>query len=90
MLPGASGPPAAMALDGSSRGAPSRVPEDDGWIEDEAVGLAEMVESYERNLVVQALTRMRGAVSAAARALGISRGALQYKIKKYGIQTVFL
>lgn len=47
--------------------------------------LEEVVGAFERNLIVQALTASRGRVAAAARMLCVSRGALQYKIRKYGI-----
>lgn len=47
--------------------------------------LADKVEAYERQLVVEALKHTGNCVAEAARMLGISRGALQYKVKKYGI-----
>jgi DNA-binding NtrC family response regulator len=40
---------------------------------------------HERQLVVNALERARGNQSHAARALGIGRDALRYKMKKYGL-----
>jgi DNA-binding NtrC family response regulator len=40
---------------------------------------------HERQLVVSALERARGNQSQAARALGIGRDALRYKMKKYGL-----
>ncbi len=40
---------------------------------------------HERQLVVSALERARGNQSLAARALGIGRDALRYKMKKYGL-----
>lgn len=49
------------------------------------VMLADKIEAYERQLLIEALKRTQGCVTKAARALGVSRGALQYKIKKYDI-----
>ena len=40
---------------------------------------------HERQLLVQALERAKGNQSQAARALGIGRDALRYKLKKYGL-----
>ena len=40
---------------------------------------------HERQLVVTALERVKGNQSEAARALGIGRDALRYKMKKYGL-----
>jgi DNA-binding NtrC family response regulator len=40
---------------------------------------------HERQLLVQALERAKGNQSRAARALGIGRDALRYKLKKYGL-----
>ena len=40
---------------------------------------------HERQLLVQALDRAKGNQSQAARALGIGRDALRYKLKKYGL-----
>lgn len=40
---------------------------------------------HERQLVLQALERAKGNQSQAARALGIGRDALRYKMKKYGL-----
>ena len=48
--------------------------------------LPETQKSQEREMVFQALEDSRGNVSQAARALGISRQLLHYKMKKYGIQ----
>jgi DNA-binding NtrC family response regulator len=41
----------------------------------------------ERSLIVQALAREGGNVSRAARALGISRDTLRYRMEKHGLQT---
>jgi DNA-binding protein Fis len=40
---------------------------------------------HERQLVVSALEKANGNQSHAARALGIGRDALRYKMKKYGL-----
>ncbi|MGA8109793.1 MAG: helix-turn-helix domain-containing protein, partial [Acidobacteriaceae bacterium] len=40
---------------------------------------------HERQLVASALEKARGSQSQAARALGIGRDALRYKMKKYGL-----
>ena len=48
--------------------------------------LPETQKSQEREMVFQALEDSRGNVSQAARALGISRQLLHYKMKKYAIQ----
>lgn len=47
--------------------------------------LTDKIEEYERQLLVEALKAFQGCVAKAARELGISRGALQYKLKKYNI-----
>ena len=47
--------------------------------------MADKLEAFERQLVTEALKKQQGCVAKAARELNISRGALQYKIKKYGI-----
>lgn len=47
--------------------------------------LADKLEAYERQLLIEALKGTQGCVAKAARALGVSRGALQYKVKKYDV-----
>lgn len=47
--------------------------------------LTDRLEEYERQLLIDALKDSLGCVAKAARALGISRGALQYKVKKHNI-----
>lgn len=47
--------------------------------------LAERMASLERSFIVDALVACNGSVASTARRLDISRGALQYKIKKYNI-----
>lgn len=47
--------------------------------------LAELVECYEKQLIIEALNRSHGIVVKAAELLGISRTTLQYKVKKYAI-----
>ncbi|WON75889.1 helix-turn-helix domain-containing protein [Serratia sp. UGAL515B_01] len=48
--------------------------------------LNQLVEEYERQLIVNALNRSNGRVVGAANYLRISRTTLHYKIKKYGIK----
>jgi len=43
------------------------------------------LEAYEHHLLVEALKESQGCVAKAARTLGVSRGALQYKVKKHNI-----
>jgi len=45
------------------------------------------IESAERELIVSALERAEGNVSAAARMLGITRNTLRYRIRKHGLET---
>lgn len=47
--------------------------------------LTDKLEEYERQLLIEALKVFGGCVAKAARALGVSRGALQYKVKKHNI-----
>jgi DNA-binding NtrC family response regulator len=62
------------------REASSPLPQQSGAISDDAP-LAE----HERQLVVSALEKAKGNQSQAARALGIGRDALRYKMRKYGL-----
>jgi DNA-binding NtrC family response regulator len=48
--------------------------------------LKEATESYERNLIEQALVESQGSKSKAAKKLNLTRQSLQYKINKYGIK----
>jgi Nif-specific regulatory protein len=48
-------------------------------------GLFRAVESYERDLILDALRGSRGNRSQAAKLLKVSERVLSYKIKKYGI-----
>jgi len=48
---------------------------------------ANHIESAERALIVQALDRASGNVSAAARLLGITRNTLRYRLRKYGLES---
>lgn len=50
------------------------------------ISITQRVDQYERALIVDALKQYRGSVMATAKALGIARGTLQYKIKKYCIE----
>ena len=49
------------------------------------VGEDASLAEHERQLVVSALEKAQGNQSHAARALGIGRDALRYKMKKYGL-----
>ncbi len=48
---------------------------------------ANHIEGAERALIVQALDRASGNVSAAARLLGITRNTLRYRLRKYGLES---
>lgn len=48
--------------------------------------LTDKLEAYEHQLLIEALKESRGCVAKAARTLGVSRGALQYKVKKHNIE----
>ncbi len=48
--------------------------------------LKETVDSYERNLIEQALQEFSGNKNKAAKKLNLTRQSLQYKIEKYGIK----
>jgi len=48
--------------------------------------LKETVDSYERNLIEQALQEFSGNKNRAAKKLNLTRQSLQYKIEKYGIK----
>ena len=45
------------------------------------------VDAYEKELVFEALKRAKGNQSVAARILGTSQRIVNYKIRKYGIDT---
>jgi two-component system, NtrC family, response regulator AtoC len=45
------------------------------------------IESAERSLIIEALERAGGNVSAAARLLGVTRNTLRYRIRKHGLET---
>jgi hypothetical protein len=47
--------------------------------------LAELVEAFERNVIVQALVRHRGALPAVARELDIAPGELDHKIHHHAL-----
>ena len=49
-------------------------------------GGSKPIESAERSLIVEALERAGGNVSAAARLLGVTRNTLRYRIRKYGLE----
>jgi DNA-binding NtrC family response regulator len=48
-------------------------------------GLDEALETLERRMIERALTEAGGVAQRAAKILGIGRGAMQYKLKKYGL-----
>ena len=48
-------------------------------------GLKELTESYERNLIIDALEKSRGNAAAAARLLRTTERIINYRIKKLGI-----
>ncbi|MEW6350854.1 MAG: sigma-54 dependent transcriptional regulator [Thermodesulfobacteriota bacterium] len=50
-------------------------------------GLADTLESIEERMIRQALKRASNVQAQAAKALGLSRSNLQYKMKKYGISS---
>ena len=50
-------------------------------------GLAETLEAIEERMIRQALKRASNVQAQAAKALGLSRSNLQYKLKKYGISS---
>lgn len=52
---------------------------------DDIVSLADTIESIECGIIARALQESRGNISRAAERLNITRQALQYKIKKYGL-----
>jgi DNA-binding NtrC family response regulator len=74
--------PAALLAEPStlSSDAIPRSPDQPSTLQEDA-SLAE----HERQLVVSALEKAQGNQSHAARALGIGRDALRYKMKKYGL-----
>jgi two-component system response regulator AtoC len=45
------------------------------------------IDDVERSLLVEALERSSGNISAAARILGITRNTMRYRIRKYGLET---
>lgn len=48
--------------------------------------LSAVIDDNEKRTIVSALLQSRGNVSRAAKSLGMSRGALYYRLKKYGIR----
>lgn len=51
-----------------------------------ADNLKKATESYERNLIEQAIREFNGNKNKAAKKLSLTRQSLQYKINKYGIK----
>ncbi len=54
--------------------------------EDEGTGLESLLDEVERNTIITALRQCKGNKTAAARALGISFGALRYRLQKLGLE----
>jgi len=52
-----------------------------------AAAPANHIESAERALIIDAMDRASGNVSAAARLLGITRNTLRYRLRKYGLES---
>ena len=50
-------------------------------------GFANTIEDAERALIVAALDRTSGNISAAARILGVTRNTLRYRVRKYKLET---
>jgi len=50
-------------------------------------GFANTIEDAERALIVDALDRTSGNISAAARILGVTRNTLRYRVRKYKLET---
>ena len=50
-------------------------------------GSANTIEDAERALIVDALDRTSGNISAAARILGVTRNTLRYRVRKYKLET---
>ena len=55
-------------------------------IPDEGASLADMVDSYEREIIIDAIKKHRGNAAAAARHLRTTQRILNYTIKKLGVQ----
>jgi arginine utilization regulatory protein len=49
-------------------------------------GLSDLIKTMEREDIVAAMVRNKGNVTRTAKELGMSRGSLHYRIKKYGIR----
>lgn len=65
------------------RKAPEAVTSDDDHSSE--VPLTDRLDAYERQILIDSLKQTQGCVAKAARNLGISRGALQYKVKKHDL-----
>lgn len=53
-------------------------------------GVKSRLDEYEKDLIINALRKSGGNVSKAAKSLGIKRQALQYRLRKYGIDRKLL
>jgi two-component system response regulator HydG len=80
LLPG--GTPAA-----ARPGVPDRASgqEPEGLLDEPLATLKDRMDAYERGLIVAALDAARGHRTRAARALGLNRGTLHGKLRKYGL-----
>ena len=79
VIHGSALPPSVQgSVDPGSAGALPREPED-------GAGLADLVRSFEREVIVEALRRSGGVAAAAARELHTTQRILNYKIKRMGI-----
>ena len=54
-----------------------------GGVGTEVKPLKEIMDEYEKGILLSCIQRNSGNVSAAARELGLTRQALQYKMRKY-------
>jgi len=78
------GLPERLRTESSAPNAPSRPPE-----EETGAAFKERVQSYEIDLIVDALQRAGGNQTAAAKLLDMSLRTLVHKIKSYGIKKRF-
>lgn len=82
----AMGAPAAAASPAEAAAHRSSAAAVDGVAKDAVASLAEVRAAAERQYIVEVLGRHRGNISRAAAALGVSRVALQKKMKRYSLR----
>jgi two-component system, NtrC family, response regulator AtoC len=75
-----------QSCDGAAQGGTGPYPNGASRLEDRARA-GNPIESAERGLILEAMERSEGNVSAAARLLGVTRNTLRYRLRKYGIET---